>query len=124
MAGKFKILIADDDRDLVKILLDRLEFEGFETMAAYEGLRTIEISHQKKPDLILLDLQMPAGTGISVLHNLRSKPDTKSIPVIVLTGMDGETVEDEVRRAGCQAFIRKPYEMDQLLQTIRSYLPG
>lgn len=118
-----KILIVDDDRDLVRILTDRLEFEGYETVSVYEGLRAIEIAHHKMPDLILLDLQMPAGNGQTVLQNLRSRPLTKNIPVIVLTGVEGERLEEEMRVAGAQGLMRKPYDMEMLLRKIRSFLP-
>ncbi len=116
------ILIADDDPDIVAILRDLLEFEGFRTLSASEGVRAIEMIHKRKPDLVLLDLQMPAGTGQSVLENIRTVPETKKIPVIVLTGLQAADLEQECLALGAQAFIRKPYERELLLAKIRELL--
>jgi CheY-like chemotaxis protein len=122
MSEKRLILIADDDPDIVTLIRDLLEFEGFQTVSAYEGVRAIEIVHKRKPDLILLDLQMPAGTGQSVLENIRTVPDTKKIPVIVLTGLQASDLEEECLALGAQAFIRKPYERELLLAKIRQLI--
>ena len=116
------ILIADDDPDIVAILRDLLEFEGFRTLSAFEGVRAIEMIHKRKPDLVLLDLQMPAGTGQSVLENIRTVPETKKIPVIVLTGLQASDLEEECLALGAQAFIRKPYEREALLAKVRELL--
>ena len=95
---KFKILIVDDEPDIVTTVHDQLEADGFETVAASEGVRAIEMAHRQKPDLILLDLKMPAGTGQAVLRALRSRPDTEKIPIIVLTALQGPQLEKEVRK--------------------------
>lgn len=123
MSQKYNILIADDDPDLVKVLKDRLEAEGFLVVVAYEGIRAVEMAHKKGPDLIILDLKMPAGTGQSVLKNLRSHADTDKIPVIILTALSTPDIEREVKKAGAQALIKKPYESTDLLDKIRSLLP-
>ncbi len=114
----YKVLIGDDDRDLVQVVGQRLRAEGLSTTVAYEGVRVIEAVNRDHPDLIILDMRMPAGTGNSVLKTLRAKEHTAKIPVIVVTGLDGQTIEDEARAAGAQAFFRKPFEFDQLMQII------
>lgn len=118
----YKILIADDDPDIVKALKDRLEFEGFETTVASEGVRAIELAHKEKPDLILLDLKMPTGTGQSVLQALRARPDTERIPVIVLTAMKEEGLKERLLAKGASAFFEKPYEEDDLLAMMDALL--
>ncbi|MBL7685245.1 MAG: response regulator, partial [Deltaproteobacteria bacterium] len=77
------VLIADDDKNLVGILKDRLTYEGYKVCMAYEGQMTIETTYKKKPDLILLDLWMPDGTGHTVLQELRGNEETREIPIIV-----------------------------------------
>ena len=119
---KLKILIADDEEELVKALRDRLQFEGFETIAAFEGVRAIEMAHKHHPDLILLDLRMPAGTGQSVLKSLKSRSETEKIPVIVLTALEGHNLEQELLGAGAIDFVRKPYDWNTLLDKIRKAL--
>ncbi|MBF0491450.1 MAG: response regulator [Deltaproteobacteria bacterium] len=119
---KKKILVADDDTDLVQLLRDMLEFEGYETLAAYEGVRTIEAAHKQRPDLILLDVQMPAGTGQSVLKALRSKEATKKIPIIVISGVQQNDLAEEVKKLGAQDFILKPYEKVDLIAKVKNLL--
>ncbi|MDO8527789.1 MAG: response regulator [Deltaproteobacteria bacterium] len=119
---KCKILVADDDHDLVNLLNVRLEAEGFEVLNAYEGIRVIEVARNKKPDLILLDVMMPTGTGQTVLKNLRAHPETKNIPVIVLTALGGAELEHEMRAAGAEDFLRKPYDAQDLLSRIRNLM--
>ena len=119
---KSKILVADDDTDLVQMLRDMLEHEDYETFAAYEGVRAIEAAHKQKPNLILLDIQMPAGTGQSVLQALRAKDATKKIPVIVISGVQQSGLADEVKKLGAQDFILKPYEKEDLIRKIKKYL--
>lgn len=117
-----KILIADDEIDYVEILTSLLEAHGFEIVVAHEGVRAIEVAHKQKPNLIILDLQMPAGTGQMVLQYLRSKPDTHAIPVIVMTASSDPEAEPMVRALGAQAFIQKPYDNEILLAKIRSLI--
>ncbi len=122
LVKKYKILIADDDKDIVIVLRQLLEAKGFSTFSAHEGVRAIEIAHKEKPDLIILDLKMPAGTGQSVLQTLRSRYETEKIPVMILSGHADEKVEIDIKKAGAQDFIRKPYEPEFLLQRVRSLL--
>lgn len=120
--GQKRILIADDEEALVETLGDLLESRGFEVLAAYEGVRTIELVNKEKPDLIILDLNMPAGTGQSVLEAIRNRPSTRSIPVIVLTGAGLPQLKDELIKLGAQAYIEKPYKADEILDTIYTLL--
>ena len=122
MNKKYKILIADDDVDMVGMLKMRLEEEGFDTLVAYDGVHVIELSQKEAPDLIILDLMMPVGSGHSVLNNLRFNDITRDIPVIILTGMDKPNVEKEKRAMGVEDYIRKPYEAASLVSKIRTIL--
>lgn len=114
----YKILIADDDKDFVQVLGQRLRAEGLSTIVAYEGVRAIEAVKRERPALVLLDLRMPAGTGHSVLKALRSKQETADLPVIVITGQPGEELEQEATTAGAQAFFAKPFEFDDIVKKI------
>lgn len=114
----YKILIADDDKDFVQVLGQRLRAEGLSTIVAYEGVRAIEAVNREHPDLVLLDIRMPAGTGQSVLKTLRAKSSTAEIPVIILTGQPDIGLEQDVRAAGAQGFFAKPFEFDDLIKNI------
>lgn len=113
------ILVVDDEEELVKALRDRLHFEGFNTISAYEGVRAIEMANKHNPDLILLDLRMPAGNGQSVLKSLKSRLQTEKIPVIVISALEGSHLEEELLSGGAIDFIRKPYDWGVLLEKIR-----
>lgn len=117
-----KILVVDDDKDLVSILCDLLKSHGYQTLQAFEGIRAVEMAHKAQPDLILLDWIMPAGKGSAVLEMLAEKKETKSIPVIVHTGADEPFEEETARGWGVKGFFRKPCDLAQLLKVIESVL--
>lgn len=119
---KYKILIADDDRDFVKTLRSRLEIEGYETLCAYEGVRAVELAHREKPNIILLDWRMPAGTGETVLKNLADKDDTRGIPVVVITGYNDPDISNVSKNYGVKATLHKPYDQKELLDVIKGVL--
>lgn len=119
---KKKILIADDDHDLVEVIRARLENFGYDVVCAYEGIRVIEMAHKEKPDLIILDWMMPAGYGDVVLSGLKEKNDTRHIPVIVLTCVDESDLEERVIKMGAVAFLHKPYDARVLIQKIHEAL--
>ena len=121
---EINILIADDDRDLCASLEQRLRHDGLTVVAAHEGVRVIEAAHRQKPDLILLDIKMPAGTGRTVLQALRSKEDTKKIPIIVMTAMEESGLKERLLFEGANDFLKKPFETQLLLNKIRTFLGG
>lgn len=119
---RHKILIADDDHDFVETLQKRLESVGYDTVCAYEGIRTVEMAHKELPDLIILDWKMPTGEGDEVLKDLKTRNDTRHIPVMVLTGHDETAIREEAMRCGASAFMLKPYDPKILLQKIHEIL--
>ena len=94
MGQKKKILIVDDERDIVKALMIRLQGAGYEVVTAFDGAQGIFVAHKEKPDLILLDIRMPAGNGFSVAEKLKHSVNTLSIPVIFLTGSPERNAEE------------------------------
>jgi CheY-like chemotaxis protein len=124
MPKKPTILIADDDVDAVEMLQHRLHNEGFTTVSAGEGIRAIELAHRHHPDVILLDIRMPAGDGPTVLNALQSKGATQSIPVIAITAFSSDELREKVLSSGARAFFEKPYDINALIQEIRGHLAG
>ncbi len=116
------VLIADDDVDLLSTLTDLLEHEGFQVVTASEGVRVLELANKHNPDLILLDLRMPAGGGMAVLESLRTRTTTQKIPVIIVTGMPEKNLEIQAREGGAQDFVHKPYESKELISKIKNLL--
>lgn len=117
------ILVVDDERDFTVTVRDRLEASGFETCVAHEGIRALEMAHKKKPDLIILDIRMPAGDGLTVLKTLREKEETRKIPVVILTGLDEEGLEEKVKKLGAALFLRKPFDLGSLVSRVSTLLP-
>jgi DNA-binding response OmpR family regulator len=86
MGQKKKILVVDDERDIVKVLVIRLQSSGYEVITAFDGAQGVFMAHKEKPDLVILDIRMPAGDGFSVAERLKRSSHTWTIPIIFLTG--------------------------------------
>ncbi|MCP4002642.1 MAG: response regulator [bacterium] len=115
-----KILIVDDDADIRMGLDARLRASGYDTVFAADGADATRKAMKERPDLILLDLGLPAGDGFVVLERIRNRPDLAAIPVIVLSARDPEHNEKKALDAGARAFYQKPVEADVLLEGIES----
>ena len=120
---KPKILVVDDDPDLVKALRLRLRANNCEVITASDGYSVIAAAQKEHPDVIILDLGLPAGDGFVVLERLQSSDTLSSIPVIVLTARDPQGNEQRALKAGAAAFFQKPVDNEELLNVIRVSLP-
>lgn len=114
-----KILVVDDEADVVELIRKRLEIEGFEVSVAFEGMKAIELAHKIHPHLVILDVMIPAGDGYSVCQILKTDSQTKDIPVIFLSVKAG--IEDEIKayKAGGIYYLRKPYEGERLVEIVK-----
>jgi len=102
-----------------------LSERGYEISLAIDGIRGLRQAFVKKPDLILLNLILPVGSGEEVVANLRKAPETKGIPVFIMSGMlSAKMLEEKVRELGVQGFISKPVEPEDLLYIIESVVGG
>jgi two-component system alkaline phosphatase synthesis response regulator PhoP/two-component system response regulator VicR len=122
MREKKRILIVDDERDIVKALTIRLQRVGYEVVTAFDGAQGIFMAHKENPDLIILDIRMPAGNGFSVAEKLRESTDTFTIPVIFLTGSPEKDSEERARALGVRFYVKKPYDPEELLDAIERAL--
>jgi two-component system OmpR family response regulator len=107
-----KILVIDDDPDV------RLKANSYDVILAEDGVASIEATRKHNPDLIVLDLGLPAGDGFSVLERLRTNINMSSIPVIVVSGRDRHPNRTRALEAGAYAFLQKPVDNAQLLSVI------
>jgi DNA-binding response OmpR family regulator len=119
---KQKILIVDDDPDLVQGLNLRLRASRYETAYASDGLSAISMAQQERPNLIILDLGLPAGDGFVVLDRLQQSANLSNIPVIILTARDRQSSRERALKAGASAFFQKPIDNNTLLCAIRTTL--
>ncbi len=113
------ILIIDDDEPLVELLTRRLQRQGYRTISACCGAEGLAKARLQRPSLIVLDLRLPDADGLGVCSQLVDSPETCTIPVIILSGLEDPEVVHRCRAAGCQYFLRKPYDPNVLLVLIR-----
>jgi DNA-binding response OmpR family regulator len=120
--NRAKILIVDDDPELRMALKLRLRANQYETVSACDGYSAIALAQKERPNLIILDLGLPAGNGYSVLKRLQESDALSNIPVIVLTARDPAGNEARSLDAGAAAFFQKPADNNELLEVIRASL--
>lgn len=126
-----KILIAEDDADNLYILTELLGGEGYEIAVAVNAADAISAARRERPDLILMDLQMPdsaaaahlnSEAGLEAARTLTADPQTRSIPVMALTGFDAAAGRTRIEAAGCAAVATKPYDFTVLLRSVAELL--
>lgn len=127
MAPKPKIMVVEDSLDEAKLIQMDLEGEGYEVVCASNGEEALEMVAPEKPDLIVLDVMMPKMDGFTFCSKLRSSPENKDIPVVLLTGVaehihDTKYPLDGVVRADVEEYLEKPVRPEELLKTISSLL--
>jgi DNA-binding response OmpR family regulator len=117
-----KILIVDDDPDLRQALRLRLRANHYDTVSAGDGYSAIARAYKERPNLVILDLGLPAGDGFVVLDRLQKDDKLSTIPVIVLTARDAQSTEQAVLQSGAAAFFQKPVDNAELMEVIRTTL--
>src|SRR5580658_1391356 len=118
MNGK-KILIVDDDHHLVLGLMARLKANGYEVVCATDAISAIAVARREAPDLVVLDIGLPAGDGFLVLERMRDLPDLVATPVIVLSARDPTGNKKRALDAGALAFFQKPPDNHEFLAAVR-----
>jgi DNA-binding response OmpR family regulator len=117
-----KILVADDDAVLVAAISSRLRQQNYEVVNAFDAIQVMSGALSTKPDLIVLDIKMPAGTGKGALESLKKSTKTFSIPVIVMTAYPNDELRQFAIEQGAVDFLEKPFQMDALLASIEKIL--
>jgi two-component system cell cycle response regulator DivK len=120
--GSKTVLVVEDNELNMKLFSDLLEAHGYRVIQTREGLSAIDLARQHKPDLILMDIQLPEVSGIEVTKWLKEADDLRHIPVIAVTAFAMKGDEDKIREGGCEAYISKPISVLSFLQTIDGFL--
>jgi DNA-binding response OmpR family regulator len=120
--GQKKILIVDDERDIVKALMIRLKSNGYDVIAAFDGAQGVFMANKEIPDLVILDIRMPAGDGFSVAEKLKQSDRTDQIPIIFLTGSPERNAEERAMGLGARFYIKKPYDPEELIDAVKRAL--
>ena len=116
------ILVVEDQEDNRQILRDLLGNAGYELTEAENGEEAIAAVGRRRPDLILMDIQLPVMDGYEATRQIRTNPDLRSVPIIAVTSYALAGDEDKARAAGCDGYVTKPYSPRDLLAKVRAYL--
>jgi two-component system, OmpR family, alkaline phosphatase synthesis response regulator PhoP len=117
-----KILVIDDEKDIVELISYNLEKEGFSIIKAYDGEAAIRLVKLQKPDLLILDLMLPRMSGIDVCKAVRNNPDTTNLPIIMVTAKVDETDKIIGLEIGADDYITKPFSIKELVARVRAIL--
>lgn len=117
-----KILIVDDETAIVEMLRDVLIEAGYHVIVAMDGMQATMMSVRYRPDLVLLDISMPAGGGIAVYNRLRTSPDTQKIPVIFLTAMPPSDIAEQIPSGKTVTVLQKPFKNENLLKLVKDFI--
>ena len=118
-----RVLVADDDRTLTHILSATFVKRGWEAKEALDAMQALMLAKQvPRPDLILLDINMPGGTGLMTLERLKASSLTASIPVVVVTGSNDPDAPKEAKKLGAIGFVKKPVDPEKLARAIEQFL--
>lgn len=117
-----KILIVEDNDLNLKLFNDLLEAHGYQTIEIRDGLDAVAVVKRHKPDLILMDIQLPEISGLDVTKKIKADKEISEIPIIAVTAFAMKDDEEKILRAGCQAYISKPISIVNFLDTIRKFL--
>ncbi len=122
--GKHKILVVDDDVDILNTMRLALTELDHPIFTAHDGLEAVQIAEREDPDIVVLDLMLPRRGGFQILNNLKGKPEMKGKRPLVcmVTGNQGMLHRKLAERLGIDAYLRKPFAMGRLLDTVRDFL--
>ena len=116
-----KILIADDEPDILKIVTIRLSKMGYELTLAADGAQALDFARQSKPDLIFLDYRMPVLNGLEVCDQLKADAALKQIPVVIMTASAAMVDDQALKKAKADGFIKKPFEAAEIVGLIKKF---
>jgi two-component system, cell cycle response regulator DivK len=115
------VLIVEDNELNMKLFNDLLEAHGYNTLKTADGVQAIELAREHRPNLILMDIQLPEVSGLDVTRWLKEDEDLKSIPVVAVTAFAMKGDEERIRKGGCEAYLSKPISVAKFLETVRTY---
>jgi two-component system cell cycle response regulator DivK len=116
------ILIVEDNELNMKLFNDLLEAHGYKTLQTRSGVEAVKLARLHKPDLILMDIQLPEVSGLQVTQWIKEEEDLRHIPVIAITAFAMKGDEEKIRQGGCEAYVSKPISIVKFLETVREYL--
>jgi two-component system, cell cycle response regulator DivK len=116
------VLIVEDNELNMKLFRDLLEAHGYETSGTSNGYEALEIVRKTRPDLVLMDIQLPQVSGLEVTRWIKDDPELRSIPVVAVTAFAMKGDEERILQGGCEGYISKPISVPHFLETIARYI--
>lgn len=116
------VLIVEDNELNMKLFHDLLQANGFNTIETRNGIEALDLARQHKPDLILMDIQLPEVSGLEVTKWIKEDDELKSIPVVAVTAFAMKGDEERIREGGCEAYLSKPISVAKFLETVRHFV--
>ncbi|MDO9384285.1 MAG: response regulator [Hyphomicrobiaceae bacterium] len=121
-AGVKSVLIVEDNELNMKLFHDLLSAHGYQTILTRHGLDAISLARTHRPNLILMDIQLPEISGLEVTRWLKEDDDLKNIPVVAVTAYAMKGDEERIRSGGCEAYVSKPISVSMFLETVRRFI--
>ena len=116
------VLVVEDNELNMKLFHDLLEAKGYNIVQTRNGLEAIDLAREHRPDLILMDIQLPEVSGLEVTKWIKEDDDLRSIPVIAVTAFAMKGDEERIRQGGCEAYLSKPISVTKFLDTVKTYI--
>ncbi len=120
--GDKKVLIVEDNELNMKLFNDLLDAHGYKTLQTRDGMEALDMAREHRPDLILMDIQLPEVSGLEVTKWLKADDELQSIPVVAVTAFAMKGDEEKIREGGCEAYISKPISVATFLDTVRKFI--
>ncbi|MBZ6379529.1 two-component system response regulator [Pacificimonas flava] len=118
--GKTVLVVEDNDLNM-KLFCDLLEAHGYHTMQTRDGRRVLDMAREQRPDIILMDIQLPDVSGLEVTKWLKEDEDLRGIPVVAVTAFAMKGDEERIREGGCEAYIAKPISVTRFIDVVRRF---
>jgi two-component system cell cycle response regulator DivK len=116
------VLIVEDNELNMKLFHDLLESYGYDTLGTRNGIEALELARTHRPDLILMDIQLPDVSGLEVTKWIKADPELRRIPIVAVTAFAMNGDEERIRQGGCEAYLSKPISIAKFMETVRSFL--
>jgi two-component system cell cycle response regulator DivK len=116
------VLIVEDNELNMKLFNDLLEAHGYATIQTKSGVEAVELARRHRPNLILMDIQLPEVSGLEVTQWLKDDDELRTIPIVAITAFAMKGDEEKIRKGGCEAYLSKPISVAKFLETVRNYV--
>src|SRR5437667_4114796 len=116
------VLIVEDNELNMKLFRDLLEAHGYQTSGTSNGIEALDLVRKLRPDLVLMDIQLPQVSGLEVTRWIKDDPELRAIPVVAVTAFAMKGDEERIREGGCEAYLSKPISVGKFIETVRRFI--